>query len=208
MLTAVAIRRKKFSTRLLPIPPPTRLVSLATRTQRAASTHVSASGTYGPEYESQEGFGHPLFKLLGLSLLGLAIYNYSPSILRINSDQRPMNGISEENSEAAGKEHSEAWLTRYLTRYVSKNPDELKDIAMHNMNMVLQAADLAYFKASVERPIIRRLGNSGDFTIASPYGLVPGAQTDLSDLRIKSYRDDLQKPELPPRNDSDKELSN
>ncbi|KAA1092596.1 hypothetical protein PGT21_008135 [Puccinia graminis f. sp. tritici] len=64
------------------------------------------------------------------------------------------------------------------------------------MAVVFDAADKAYFKASLERPSMRRMANSGNFGIASPYGVVPGTSTDLSDLRIKSYRDDLRSPEL------------
>ncbi|KAI9611340.1 hypothetical protein KEM48_004490 [Puccinia striiformis f. sp. tritici PST-130] len=65
----------------------------------------------------------------------------------------------------------------------------------HNMAVVFDASDKAFFKASVERPTIRRLANAGNFGIASPYGVVPGTSTDFSDLVIKSPRDDLRRPE-------------
>jgi hypothetical protein len=114
----------------------------------------------------------------------------------------------------------------HLAQYFCRDPDELKKIDAHNMAVVFDAADKAYFKASLERPSIRRMANSGsvfiqivfldwrdgstrvqvayitnfpcecsNFGIASPYGVVPGTSTDLSDLRIKSYRDDLRSPE-------------
>ncbi|KAI8447156.1 hypothetical protein BY996DRAFT_4590377, partial [Phakopsora pachyrhizi] len=63
--------------------------------------------------------------------------------------------------------------------------------------VVLESVELGLFKSSIERPVIRRLKNFGNFNISSPYGVVPGSQIDFSDLKIKSFHDDLEKPEQP-----------
>ncbi|KAA1128825.1 hypothetical protein PGTUg99_024520 [Puccinia graminis f. sp. tritici] len=140
---------------------------------RNGSSHASHAH-YGPEYETHEGFGNSLFLATGVGIVALALYHtFVPST----------------------SENEQRLLTRHLAQYFCRDPDELKKIDAHNMAVVFDAADKAYFKASLERPSIRRMANSGNFGIASPYGVVPGTSTDLSDLRIKSYRDDLRSPE-------------
>ncbi|OAV96700.1 hypothetical protein PTTG_08492 [Puccinia triticina 1-1 BBBD Race 1] len=139
---------------------------------RSGSTHAGNHAHYGPEYETHEGFGNSLFLATGAGIVTLALYHaYVPS----------------------SPENEQSLLTRHLAQYFSRDPDELKKIEAHNMAVVFDAADKAFFKASLERPSMRRMANAGNFGIASPYGVVPGTSTDLSDLRIKSYRDDFQK---------------
>ncbi|PLW18612.1 hypothetical protein PCANC_02979 [Puccinia coronata f. sp. avenae] len=140
---------------------------------RSASSHAGNHANYGPEYETHEGMGNSLFLATGVGIVGLALYHtYVPST----------------------PENEQSLLTRHLAQYFYRDPEELKKIEDHNMAVVFDAADKAFFKASLERPAIRRMANGGNFGIASPYGVVPGTSTDLSDLRIKSYRDDLQPP--------------
>lgn len=139
---------------------------------RTASGQTGGHAHYGPEYETHEGFGNLLFLATGAGIIGLALYHaYAPS----------------------NTENQESLLTRHLSNYFTSDPDQLKKIDAHNMAVVFNAADQAHFKASIERPPIRRIGNAGNFNIASPFGIVPGSETNFSDLRIKSPHDDLRK---------------
>jgi hypothetical protein len=49
----------------------------------------------------------------------------------------------------------------HLAQYFYRDPEELKKIEDHNMAVVFDAADKAFFKASLERPAIRRMANGG-----------------------------------------------
>ncbi|KAH9445670.1 hypothetical protein MJO29_011944 [Puccinia striiformis f. sp. tritici] len=142
--------------------------------RRNGSSHAANQVHYGPEYEAHEGMGNSLFVATGAGIVGLALYHaYVPS----------------------SAEDEESILTRHLAQLFPRDTEAVKKTEAHNMAVVFDASDKAFFKASVERPTIRRLANAGNFGIASPYGVVPGTSTDFSDLVIKSPRDDLRRPE-------------
>ncbi|KNF01497.1 hypothetical protein PSHT_05989 [Puccinia striiformis] len=142
--------------------------------RRNGSSHAANHVHYGPEYEAHEGMGNSLFVATGAGIVGLALYHaYVPS----------------------SAEDEESILTRHLAQLFPRDTEAVKKTEAHNMAVVFDASDKAFFKASVERPTIRRLANAGNFGIASPYGVVPGTSTDFSDLVIKSPRDDLRRPE-------------
>ncbi|POW17747.1 hypothetical protein PSTT_00401 [Puccinia striiformis] len=141
-----------------------------------------------PLVRKSVGMGNSLFVATGAGIVGLALYHaYVPS----------------------SAEDEESILTRYgppstllephslchLAQLFPRDTEAVKKTEAHNMAVVFDASDKAFFKASVERPTIRRLANAGNFGIASPYGVVPGTSTDFSDLVIKSPRDDLRRPE-------------
>ncbi|MBW0516605.1 hypothetical protein O181_056320 [Austropuccinia psidii MF-1] len=156
---------------------------------RSGTSHAGSQAFYGPEYETHEGFGNPLFLVTGAGIVALALYQtYSTSATSQHANNSSGTILAEED------EHK-PWLTRYLAYHFVTDPQEGKKVEAHNLAVVFDAADKAYVKASIERPKIRRLANAGDFKIASPYGVFPTSETDFSDLRIKSYRDDKQKPD-------------
>lgn len=164
----------------------------------ASSSLHSTVETDGSHLERPEGFGNSLFIWGGASIIGLALYQtFAPSTTS-NSLKPPITqSTGGTDLIAEGGDEQKPWLTRYLSYHFASDPTELKKINDHNMAVVFESSDKAFFKSGIEKPAIRRLRNAGGFDIASPYGLVPGAQTDFSDLKIRSYQEDCRAPSLP-----------
>ncbi|KAG0151145.1 hypothetical protein CROQUDRAFT_130124 [Cronartium quercuum f. sp. fusiforme G11] len=162
----------------------------------------------GTPFESPEGFSNSLFLWGAASLVGLAAYQtFSPASSPASANKPVSQTSGGTDLIVEAEDEQKPWLTRYLAYHFASDPEDLKKINEHNMAVVFESADKAFFKAGIEKPAIRRLRNGGGFDIASPYGLIPGAQTDLSDLKIKSYQQDCRAPELPTEEKSDEESS-
>ncbi|KNZ54017.1 uncharacterized protein VP01_3073g1 [Puccinia sorghi] len=131
---------------------------------RSASSHAGHHAQYGPEYETHEGFGNSLFLATGVGIVGLALYHtYVPS----------------------SPENEQSLLTRHLAQYFTRDPEELKKIEDHNLAVVFDAADKAYFKASLERPAIRRMANSGSSKDVKSGGLAVGPMSFRLTITLK-----------------------
>ncbi|GAA5992383.1 hypothetical protein JCM10908_000455 [Rhodotorula pacifica] len=154
--------------------------------RRMASTEAhAASSAEASEVYPQEGFNAPFWRTLSIAAVGVFLY------LRLaeSSDKVPTP------SELVDKVEEKVTVPPYLTRYISHNlapdADKYKERNDKHLELAKQAADDKLLFQEAERPRMRRLRYLGTFNQQSPNNVQVGTQADLSDLTIKSEKDDF-----------------
>ncbi|GJN91142.1 hypothetical protein Rhopal_004160-T1 [Rhodotorula paludigena] len=144
---------------------------------RNASSHA-ADPHAAAEHYPQEGFNAPFWRHLSLGAIALFIY------LRVAPSDLP------EQLEHAAEERA-PWLTRYIAHNLAPDADKFRERNEKHLELAKLAADDKLLFQEAERPRVRRLRYLGTFDQASPNNIPVGSQADLSDLVIKSEKDDF-----------------
>ncbi|KAM0749161.1 hypothetical protein T439DRAFT_327650 [Meredithblackwellia eburnea MCA 4105] len=134
---------------------------------RQGSTHAAPAA--GEEVYPDEGFNKPHWRYLSLATLALLLY------YRVT----PASSSSSEES------------TSPITKWLTPQTETWKANAEKHLTLAKEAADDKLLFQEAERPKVRRLRYLGTFSQASPNNIPVGSQADLSDLVIKSEKDDF-----------------
>ncbi|BGP25254.1 NADH-ubiquinone oxidoreductase [Rhodotorula toruloides] len=154
--------------------PARRVQQLASR--RPASTHAhSAAET---EYYPPETFNKPFWRNLSLIAVGTFLYSrYAPD-------------DALQKVEDAVDERTPNWLSRYLSHNFGVDGSQYKERNDEHIQLVKKQADAKLLTQSATKPVMNRIRYVGSFEQASPYNIEIGSQADLSDLIVKSAKDD------------------
>ncbi|KAL8292856.1 hypothetical protein RQP46_000550 [Phenoliferia psychrophenolica] len=132
--------------------------------------HTPSSGA--EEVYPEEGFNAPVWRYLAVGSLAVAL------AIRLAPASAP---VTEENPSP---------ITTYLAAHMPE-AGLWKARAAKHLELAKEAADDKLLFQDAERPKVRRLRYLGTFEQASPNGIPVGSQADLSDLVIKSEKDDF-----------------
>ncbi|GAA5826485.1 hypothetical protein JCM11251_002391 [Rhodosporidiobolus azoricus] len=158
---------------------PSASASRAARTtlrSRQASSHAHADAA--GEVYPQEGFNAPFWRWLSLAGVGIFVYTRAAPV-----HLAPTEGADLEE---------QPWLTRYIAYNLNPTSEKWKARNDKHLELAKQAADDKLLFQEAERSRMRRLRYLGTFDQASPNGIEVGSQADLSDLVIKSEKQDFE----------------
>ncbi|GAA5872931.1 hypothetical protein JCM8547_003267 [Rhodosporidiobolus lusitaniae] len=143
---------------------------------RSASSHAPHADSASEVYP-QEGFNAPWWKWIALSGVGAFVF----------SRVAPMHLAPKEGEPV----DAQPWLTRYIAYNLAPSADKWKERNDKHLELAKQAADDKLLFQEAEKSRMRRLRYLGAFDSASPNGIPVGSQADLSNLVIKSEKDDF-----------------
>ncbi|GAA5896405.1 hypothetical protein JCM6882_001005 [Rhodosporidiobolus microsporus] len=147
----------------------------STLRSRQASSHAHAESS--SEVYPQEGFNAPFWRWLSLAGVGVFVYSRAAPVHLAPKDGADLD--------------EQPWLTRYIAYNLAPSADKWKARNDKHLELAKEAADDKLLFQEAERSRMRRMRYLGTFDQASPNGIEVGSQADLSDLVIKSEKDDF-----------------
>ncbi|SCV69684.1 BQ2448_1078 [Microbotryum intermedium] len=146
--------------------------------RRFASTHHDGhhvdhnAGDVFPE----EGFNAPFYSKIAFAAVAAFV------LLRISPAT---------NSTPSEAQDEKPYMTRYIEHNLTPKVEVFKEYNRRHLEMALGAAQDKLLFQEAERPRVTRMRNPGMFDQASPHAIPVGSQADLSNLVIKSEKDDF-----------------
>ncbi|KAK0517765.1 hypothetical protein OC834_006169 [Tilletia horrida] len=175
---------------LAPRPSPQAKPAAAAVTRAFSSSQPAQGSSPGAHQEEaheeypREDFSSPFFR--NVVVFGIAIgvvYKVSNIHEGLHASRASSSGKSS-FQDAEHAEKAKPWLTRYIEHHTTPT-SVYKEANAQWLEAAQKTAETKLLLQDAERPPVVRLRHIGSFEAGSPFGILPGSQVDLSDLKIK-----------------------